>query len=106
VHPNINLLLYQNAADAVEKKYLRLCNPSSFLPPQTLPTTSEIAQKVHIRERKPLYILHAPRTSPSLARNRKIVFAPNFEHPNHRAKSTNSKSSKGLEENTFTSWVC
>jgi len=83
-----------------------LCNPSSFLPPQTLSTTPETAQKVQIRERTPLYILHAPRTSLSLTKNRKLIFVPNFEHPHRRTKPTNSKFSKGLEENTFASWVC
>jgi len=41
VHPNISLLLHQNTVDALEKKYPRLCNPSSFLPPQMLLTTLE-----------------------------------------------------------------
>jgi len=68
-----------------------------------LPTTPETAQKVQIQERKPFFILHAPCTSPSLTRNRKSIFAPNFEHPNRRAKPTNTKSSKGLKENTFIS---
>jgi hypothetical protein len=104
VHPNISLLLHQNAADTLEKKYPKLCNLSSFLPPKTLPTTPETTKKVQIRERKPLFIVHAPRTSPSLARNRKPIFVPNFEHPNRRVKPTNSKSSKGLEEIIFISW--
>jgi hypothetical protein len=90
----------------MEKKYSRFCNPLSFIHPQTLLTTPEIAQKVQIRERKPLYIIHAPLTSQSLARNKKPILVPNFEHLNCRAKPTNSKSLKGLEENTFTSWVC
>jgi hypothetical protein len=105
VHPNIILLFHQNVVDTLENKYSRLYNSSSF-PPQTLSMTSETAQKVQNRERKPLHILHAPRTSPSLSRNKKPIFAPNFKHPNRRAKPTNSKSSKGLEENTFTFWVC
>jgi hypothetical protein len=104
VHPNISILFHQNVVDALEKKYLRLCNPSSFLHLQTLPTTSETTQKVQIQERKPLFILHASCTSLSLAKNRKPIFAPIFEHPNRRAKPTNSKSSKELEENTFISW--
>jgi hypothetical protein len=66
--------------------------------------TSETAQKVQIQERKPIFILNALRTNPSLTKNRKPIFVPNFEHPNHRAKFTNSKSSKGLEENTCLSW--
>jgi hypothetical protein len=92
--------------DAMEKNTVGFATHHSFIHPQTLPTTPEIAQKVQIRERKPLYIIHAPLTSPSLARNKKPIFVPNFEHLNCRAKPTNSKSSKGLEENTFTSWVC
>jgi hypothetical protein len=106
VHPNISLLLHQNTADALEKKYPKLCKPSSFLSPQMLPTTSETTHKVQIRERKPIFVLHAPHTSPNLARNRKPIFAPNFEHLNCRAKTTNSKSSKKLEENNFISWFC
>jgi hypothetical protein len=43
-------------------------------------TTSETAQKVQIQERKPIFILHAPRTNPSLTKNRKPIFVPNFEH--------------------------
>jgi hypothetical protein len=108
VQPNISLLLllHQNVAGALEKKYSRLCNPSSFLHSQTLLTTPKIAQKVQIRKRKPLYITHAPCTSLSLAKNKKSIFALNFKYPNRRAKPTNSKFSKGLEENTFISWVC